>query len=72
MLMEVYRSASGQTTYYAGPIHDSSDPVEKYVILTRTYDEKGQDVWKMAVVDYGEFADKLEHSRLLQTFIDCH
>ena len=70
MLMEVYRSESGQTTYYAGPvIHDS---VEKYVILTRTYDEKGQDVWKMAVVDYGEFADKLEHSRLLQTFIDCH
>ncbi len=69
MLMEVYRSGS-QTTYYAGPvIHDS---VEKYVILTRTYDEKGQDVWKMAVVDYGEFADKLEHSRLLQTFIDCH
>ena len=66
MLMEVYRSA-GQTTYYAGPvvIHDS----EKYVILTRTYDEKGQDVWMVKVVDYGEFCQRLEHSRLLQRFI---
>ena len=70
MLMEVYRSGS-QTTYYAGPIHDSSDPVEKYVILTRTSDQKGQDVWRWKVVDYGEFRERLELSRRLCSCIDC-
>ena len=71
MLMEVYRSESGETKYYAGPV--GTDPEgQKYVILTRTYDDKGGDVWKMLVVDdYGEFRDKLELSRHLQTFIDC-
>jgi len=71
MLMEVYRDRSGQTTYYAGPIHDEKGQDVKYVILRRTSDEKGQDVWKMLVVDYGEFADRLELSRRLSSCIDC-
>ena len=70
MLMEVYRG-SGETKYYVGPvIHDKEC---RYVILTRTSDDKGGDVWKVEVlIDYGEFRDKLELSRLIQTFIDCH
>ena len=70
MLMEVYRDHGGETKYYAGPvIHDKEC---RYVILTRTYDAKGGDVWKVEVlIDYGEFAERLELSRRLHSFLDC-
>ena len=69
MLMEIYRSG-GDNTYYFGPV--VVDGVEKYVIATRSYDEKGRDKWDIKLLDYGEFANRLEHSRRFQDFVDCH